>query len=950
MRSLRLHLILRHRHRRQAGSPAQVAARRTLLALGASLSLLFMVGLILSSLAYVDLVHNLPSLDLLPLMLDRQNGLMLQPTRIYDRTGQNLLLSLENPGLPRRFLTVTPNQPDAYDPKLLHALIALEQPDFWQSPGFDLQGLTDPQPHTIAERLVSDLLLENEPAGLRRSLRMRLLAAQITTRFGRSQVLEWYLNSASFGHLTYGADNAARLYLGKSATDLEMDEVALLIAVLESPALNPLDAPTAALQNRQALLLRLLECGAISSEDYWAAFNRPAQFSPAPPTARLPARAFSNLVLHQLSEQFGRQRLERGGLRVLTSLDYDLQLQVSCTLQAQLKRNTTAQPGPQTCRAALLLPTLVGSPILPNDAAASAVILDPQSGEILAYVGDTTLTGGEQATQQPHDPGSLLTPFIGIAAFAHGLSPATLSWDIPNPTPGLPANLDGNFHGPMRLRTALANDYLSPFQQLLEQLGGKDTWRSLEALNVGSLTESPQPQAALSGGSARLSPLDLAQDYAVLANQGTRRGLQGAADSFPQPIAIRYVEDSQGHVLLTHPTPSEVPVLSPSLAYLMHDILSDEAARWPTLGFPNALEIGRPAGAKIGRVSDGSQAWAAGYTPQRVLVVWVGQPEATTPAVDVRLPAGIWHAIMLYAHQSLPVQDWSQPTDLIQREVCETSGLLPTRACPNTISEIFIAGNEPISTDTLYRTYTINRETGRLATVFTPPALIEERTYLIVPPEAAAWALSVGLPTPPQSYDAILAPPPNPQVQFTEPTLFAYVHGNLALKGTANGADFRSYSLQVGKGINPQTWLQIGSEQTTPVHQGLLGEWDTTQTQDGLYVIRMMVVRQNAQVESAILQITVDNTPPRVTILSPTDGKVIPYAERQLTLLADVEETIGIQRVEWWVDGKEIGQRAQPPFSLPWDAPSGQHTLEVRAYDLAGNLGTSTSISFSVQR
>lgn len=948
MRPLPLKLLLHRRHQRQTGHPRLV---RFGFGLGAILGLFFAAALIFTSLAYVQLARDLPSLDMLPLLLDRQTGLMLQPTRIYDRSGENLLLSLENPGLPRRFLTVDPNQPNAYDPKLIHAVIALEQPDFWQNPGFDLQALTDPQPHTIAERLVNDLLLENEAPGLRRSLRMRLLAAQITSRFGRPQVLEWYLNSAAFGRLTYGADNAARLYLDKPATELEIADVALLIAVMQAPALNPLDAPTAAMQNRQELLMRLLERGVISSEDYWQAFNQPANFSPAPPPARVPARAFSNLVIQQLAQQLGRQRLERGGLKVQTTLDYDLQLQVYCSLQAQLRRmqgKTAIQPGPQTCQAALLLPTLTGNNTWPNGAAASAVILDPNSGEVLAYVGDTTLQG-EGAALLPHDPGSLLTPFISISAFAHGLSPATLSWDIPHPSPTLPDNLDGRYHGPLRLRTALANDYLAPFQQLLEQLGGKDTWRSLEALGLGNLAQAPQPENVLAGGE-RISPLDLSQAYAILASQGQRSGQRTTAHPLPQPITILHIEDSQGHILLESPPRAQVAGLSPPLAHLVHDMLSDEAARWPTLGFPNALEIGRPAGAKIGRSSDGSQVWAAGYTPQRSMVIWVGLPQAETQPLDVRLPAGIWHALMLHSHQNLPVQDWQQPEGLVSLEVCETSGLLPTRACPNTINEIFILGNEPVSADTLYRTYTINRETNRLATIFTPPALVEERTYLVVPPEAQAWASSANLPSPPQSYDAILAPSPNPQVQFTRPALFAYASGTLDLQGTASGPGFRSYSLQVGQGINPQSWLQIGSEQSTPIEEGLLGQWDTTQVPDGLYAVRLLVVRQNAQAENAIIQLTVDNTAPLVSILSPATAQSITANERQMTLLADVQESVGIRHVEWWMDGKLIGQLNQPPFSLPWEAPPGEHTLQVRAYDLAGNEGVSSTISFNVQR
>src|SRR5262249_21000502 len=147
--------------------------------------------------------------------------------------------------------------------------------------------------------------------------------------------------------------------------------------------------------------------------------------------------------------------------------------------------------------------------------------------------------------------------------------------------------------------------------------------------------------------------------------------------------------------------------------------------------------------------------------------------------------------------------------------VCDPSGMLPTPDCPNLVSEVFLDGNEPIQPDNMYRKYSINRETGLLATVFTLPQLIEDRVYLVVPPEAHAWAESAGLAVPPSTYDVIQAPQLNPDVNISSPALFVEVNGSVKIEGTAAGSDFVSYRVLVGQGLNPQKWIQV-AEGTEP--------------------------------------------------------------------------------------------------------------------------------------
>lgn len=953
MRTLPLYALIQRRKKRQVRTARSGQQRlgQAALGLGAALAVLIMLVVLIGGAAYVSLTASLPSTAQLPVLLDRQNGLLLQPTQIYDRTGTHLLYTFDNPGIPRRFLSIDPADPNHIDPRLVQSITAVQQPDFWQSSGADWRRLTDPQPRTLAEKIVSSLLLDGEPDGLRRTLRMRLLAAQIVGEFGRAQVLEWYLNSASFGHLTIGADNAARLYLAKSAVQLNLAEVALLLAALDAPALNPIDAPAAALENQQSILEHLKQNGTISSEDFWQAYNNPPDVRPALEQANPPARAFSALVINELSSRYGRGRLERGGLMVTTTLDYDLQMQLSCTLRTQLARlqqrpDSLTLPDGSICEAARLLPTFAQTTAWPADLTASAVITDPASGQILAYVGDTTRSG-EQPTLSARAPGSTLSPFLAVAAFARGFSPASLVWDIP---PAGESPTSATYHGPVRLRIALANDYLAAETSLLNQIGASTVWRSAQPFGLRSLAASPNPADILTGG-GQLTPLELAHAYSVFANQGISKGIL-AADGIPAPVSFLSVEDTSGQRLLDQSQSGQLAVLSTPLAYLVHHVLSDEAARWPSLGYPNALEIGRPAGARTASIPGTNQTWATGYTQRFSTSVWLGLPgEASSQTLDVRLAAGIWHAAMLYAERDLPVQDWTMPSGISSVEVCDPSGLLPGRSCPNRVTEIFLAGSEPTTTDTLYRSYSVNRETGRLANVFTPAAWIEDRTYLIVPPQAQAWARQAGLPEPPTAYDTIQAPPALPNVNISQPGLFTYVSGQVNLVGTASGTDFASYKIQVGQGIQPAAWIQVGEESTRPAINKTLAVWDTTAAADGLYAVRLLVVHKNAEMDTAVIQVTVDNTPPQVQINYPAAGQSFSAAqESQLTLLAAAQDTLGIERVEWWLDGIRIGERSQEPYSLPWKVSTGTHTLSCVVYDLAGNRANSDKIVFTVKK
>jgi membrane carboxypeptidase/penicillin-binding protein PbpC len=372
------------------------------------------------------------------------------------------------------------------------------------------------------------------------------------------------------------------------------------------------------------------------------------------------------------------------------------------------------------------------------------------------------------------------------------------------------------------------------------------------------------------------------------------------------------------------------------LAYLITHILSDEPARWQTLGHPNPLEIGRPFAARLGRSLSGQDTWAIGSTPFLTFGVWLGRQEDTSQAqVPTLAAAALLHAIAQYASQSLPADGWVMPPGITMLPVCDPSGMLPTSECPTIVNEIFLAGNEPAQFDTLYRKVQINRETGLLATVFTPPELVEERVYLSLPPEAMEWARQSGLSLPPETFDVILTGvEPSAEVRITSPALFSYVRDRVQISGSAGGDGFELYRLQVGQGLNPQRWLQVGQDVRSPVDGGVLGVWDTRGL-SGLFAIQLIVIREDQRVQTDVIQVTVDNQPPEVTILSPLEGQELSSAE--IVLQAEIVDDLALKSAEFFIDDRLVSALAQPPFALTWSGRPGEHSLRVRAIDQAGN-------------
>jgi membrane peptidoglycan carboxypeptidase len=716
--------------------------------------------------------------------------------------------------------------------------------------------------------------------------------------------------------------------------------------------------------------------GLITSRETSAAKNAEIRFQEAVPVHDPLALEFIHFVREDLSSYIPIERVKRGGYQVITTLDYDLQVQAACATEAHLTR--ISQPGTQSpqdvevqpasgtedCQASKLLSTLAledGNTL--QDAAANVAVYDPQTGQLLALVEHPAGTG-ENAINAGQPPGSLFTPFVYLTAFTRGFNPASLVWEIPIELADIPVeatNPDGEYEGPMRLRNAMATDTLIPAIQIIRQIGAENVLKiasqsgfntlSLDT-STGAAKECPGCQLILDGGEITL--LEAVQAFGVFANQGTLVG-QPSDESTRndlrrlRPITVLSVQDYENKAWTPETAIETRPVISTQLAYLMTNILSDEAARWPRYNHPNPLEIGRPAGAKMGLSSTGKDVWTVGYTPQLVVGVWMGLPEEEG---EIRLPpktaSGLWHAVLQYAVQDQVAETWSMPPGVTEMDVCDPSGMLPTLQCPTIIREVFLTGQEPTQPDTLYQTYQVNRETNRLATVFTPPELIEERTYLNVPPEAMDWAVRIGMETPPETYDLINAPDMDPDALIENPQMFDYLKGVVDVQGRVGGSDFESYRLQGGEGLNPSGWIVIQQDTFRPVEDGKLGTWVTSGL-DGLYALQLIVLREDQRVDTTTIQVTLDNTPPEVSITYPNNLDTLSgTSEKTITFLVDAVDNLGLEAVEYYLDGRLISTQNRPPFAYAWSSRTGRFTLTVKASDHAGNTGQA-EMTFTVE-
>ncbi|MBI2476346.1 MAG: transglycosylase domain-containing protein [Candidatus Taylorbacteria bacterium] len=660
-----------------------------------------------------------------------------QSTKIYDRTGEILLYDL-NRGVKRS--VVLDNE---ISRNIKNATVAIEDSDFYEHRGIKLTsifravlanigaGSFSQGGSTITQQVVKNSLLTTEKK-ISRKLKEWILAFKLERLLSKTEILDLYLNDAPYGGTVYGIEEASETYFGKKALDLSIAEAAYLASLPNAPSYySPYGNNKQQLEDRKNLVLsKMLEKKFLSQAEYDSAKKEVVCFpssttnqkyvgaaaeksipSIKEPVTRctstfrsqenlgIKAPHFVMFIRQYLEDTYGQAAIERGGLRVTTTLDYGLQ-QKAEALAKQFapdnKKNFNAEN-------------------------LSLVALDPKTGQILAMLGsrdyfDKEIDGNFNVALAHRQPGSSFKPIVYAEAFNKGYTPDTMVFDLatefdtdcnPDGAPiikgnedkcYMPENFDGKYLGPISLRNALAQSRNIPAIKVLYLAGLKDSLRLAKDMGIKSLTNVGQYGLTLVLGGGEVSLMDMTEAYSVLAAGGFRNPYQG----------ILRVEDKTGKVLESF-EPRPIKVLPEQTALLINDILSDDAARAPEFGVHGTLYIeGRPVAAKTGTTNDYRDAWILGYTPNLAVGAWAGNNDNSPMVKKIAgfIVAPFWNAFIKETLKQYPVETWKKPAAIEDK-----TALKP-------VLNGFWQGGQA---------YFVNKLSGERATEFTPLELREER-------------------------------------------------------------------------------------------------------------------------------------------------------------------------------------------------------------------------------
>ncbi|MCP4357118.1 MAG: penicillin-binding protein [Chloroflexi bacterium] len=841
-----------------------------------------------------------------------------ETTQIFDRHGE-LLWEIFGEG--KRTNVALTNIPQ----DLINATVAVEDDTFYENIGADLPSLVaalvanlrNPNGRpvgasTITQQIVRHIVFDYEErseVSYNRKTKEIILAWIMNRNYSKDEILEMYLNEIYYGNLAYGVEAAAQTYFDKPATDLTLGEASLLTGLPQSPVdLDPLRNFEGA-KERQWLVLNLMVSeGYINQDQAVAAYQEPLTF--AAQEVSLTAPHFSVYARGLLEEMFGAEMVANGGLRVTTSLDMNYQ-----KLAEQLARQHVDAVGPEH-----------------NLTNAALVAMNPNNGEVLAMLGsvnyhDEAIDGRVNVTLSPQQPGSSIKPLT----YAAGLSPlgeedptwtaADILWDVAvdypqfNGTTYSPVNYDGRFHGPVRLRSALANSYNIPAVLTLQAIGIPRFMEFAQQMGISTWGDDPANYGlSLTLGGAEVTPLDLTAAYAVLANEGQKVA----------PVSILRVQKSNGEILFEQPPQAGEQMVDPRVAYLISDILDDDAARVPAMGRDNPLALPFPAAAKTGTTNDFRDNWTMGYTPDLAVGVWTGNTDNSEMLHISGLTgaAPLWHDYMqaVYTNYDLLAtlgvdapREFVAPDGLEKRPLCSINTVtLGATECTPSGEEWFLtlAETTPPETDpNLVQWEEIEPAVLRTTAVPLPPLpveLISDPVDEDVPPPQLFCHFAEGTDTavlPPDALPQLfLSPPRNEEslkaahewaqanniallptqicnddllalvrdpnraaiYHITSPAQGDKVSGVLPIVGTADfdpqQVQFYKIELGIPNGNGSYDWVTLGDTHNTPIVNGQLEMLHADALSPGSYLLRLIVVKDSNYVgEPHTIAITIES-------------------------------------------------------------------------------------------
>jgi penicillin-binding protein 1C len=613
----------------------------------------------------------------LPSIQEMSDFQISQSTKIYDRTGETLLYEIY--GEEKRTVVSPENIPDV----IRYATISIEDDSFYIHPAFDwrgilraftvnlLRGRVSQGGSTITQQLARNAFLTSEKT-LTRKLRELMLAMRLEQHYSKDEILNMYLNYIPYGPNLYGIETASLAYFNKSARDLSLNEAAMLAAIPQSPSYySPWGSHTDELEKRKNFVLkRMRELDYIDDEQLGGAIQGMPQIASQPETG-IKAPHFAMYIQEYLREKYGEDVLRSGGLKVITTLDWDLQQIAESTVSSGVSRNSE----------------------LYNGGNGALLAMDPQTGQILAMVGSKDYfaepdpegcTPGQNcrfegnfnvATQGLRQPGSALKPFAYLTAFEKGLTPNTIIWDVPTEfVPSCPATVNFNvkdincyhpqnfnliFRGPIALKDGLAQSVNVPSVKVLYLAGLANTIKTAEDFGITTLSDPARLGLSLVLGGGEIRLIELLGAYSTLAADGIYR----------KPTTIIKIENSNGDILEEYKDENK-RVVDPQYARLINDILSDPQLRAPL--YQNSLPLtiipGYQVALKTGTTNDYVDAWAFGYAPNLAVGIWAGnnnRDPLTSRGGSVLAAVPIWHDFVSKALEGKPLSTFIKPDPII---------------------------------------------------------------------------------------------------------------------------------------------------------------------------------------------------------------------------------------------------------------------------------------------
>ncbi len=605
----------------------------------------------------------------------------IQSTKIYDRTGKILLYDIY--GEEKREIVFF----DKISDNLKRSILASEDARFYEHGGVDLGGilraiLTDLRLQsanqggsTITQQLIRSVYLTNQKS-IARKVREVVLSIELERRYSKDQIFGWYLNAVPFGQNAYGVEAASQTYFSKPASDVSLTEAATLTALLPAPSYySPYGAhKKELLQRKDYVLERMQQVGYITKNQMAAAKKEKINFSEDITPIKAPH--FVMYIKKYLEDKYGENYLKEKGLRVYTTIDWDLQNYAEKVIEDAEKSNMAR-----------------------NANNTALVVINPNTGEILSLIGsknyfekpyplgcDEKPSGSclfdpkfDVATMGLRQPGSSFKPFVYATAFKKGFTPETILWDAKtefNPNCSLdgnsekdqyglgcynPRNYDGLYRGKVSLRQSLAGSLNLPSVKLFYLTGMNNTLETARDFGITTLNDPSRYGLSLVLGGGEINLLELTSAYGVFATEGKQ---------IP-PVSILKIEDSEGN-LVEKNNKQPIKVLDTQIARQINNILSDDNARSFIFGSSSVLYFpNNQVAAKTGTTSNLKDGWTFGYTPFVVVGVWVGNSDnSPTKDAGVGLAAPMWKKVMekIITITSIPVENFTPPEPAINKD------------------------------------------------------------------------------------------------------------------------------------------------------------------------------------------------------------------------------------------------------------------------------------------